>query len=761
MSRPSSFPVPGYARGPHAVVRTTAFAVLLALLTGACQIPDLDQEELRATPLELTSYLYIKDGHSWKTVTDFHDEQNRVVVPFKKIPDHVWKAVIAIEDERFFQHDGVDIQGVARAAVQNVQAGSVVQGGSTITEQYIKNTLLTNEQSVKRKVNEALLALQMEQKYTKEQILTKYMNTVYFGEGAYGIEAAAQRYFSRPVERLSLPQGAMLAGLISSPNDYNPINHKKQARARRQLVLDLMLTQGLITEPQNAKASKAGLGLHVTEAHQETYDSPYYVDLVRRWFLSNPKFGTYDERVQLLYSGGLRIYGTLDPKMQKAAEHAVNGTLHGGDPYGALVSLDPTNGEIKAVVGGRDFFSRNDKLAKVNLALGGTTGRPGGSAAKVFTLVAALEKGFKPSKTYNAPGCIDIKQPGAKPWHVCNAEPASFGNISIDQATVHSVNTVFAQIIQDVGPENWVKVALRMGIRCCTRYSQPTADPLAILSATLGANPVNPLEMASAYGTLANGGRHVTPTPVVKITDSQGNLIYEPDQAPKQVVAPDIAATAEKILEGVVSSGTGTAANIGRPQFGKTGTGQNYTDAWFVGAVPQLTTAVWVGYPQGLKSMCCTRIGTVFGGTWPAQIWRSYMSQATRGLPKENFPTGQSKLITVDIDVSRNCLPNKYTPQGLIKSVSFEKGTEPAHKCKQPTDFGTQPVPLLVGLSEKRAKLELARVGFKAKVVEKHVGKPFGAVIQQEPHVGEMLQTTELVTIIISVPKGSRSGGPG
>lgn len=730
--------------------------ILLGCLVGAtaCRIPDLAEEEARAPSLEQTSYLYIEDGKKWKTLTEFHDEQNRVIVPFNRIPDEVWKAVVAVEDERYFQHDGVDLQGIARAAVENVEAGAVVQGGSTITQQYVKNLLEADEDNLRRKVNEALLALQVEKKYTKEQILAKYLNTVYFGEGAYGIQAAAQRYYSRPVERLTLPQSAMLAGLIASPNDNSPLSHKKKAKARRQVVLDLMLEQDMINKTQYAKASRSTLGLRTTAAVDEGYAAPYYVDYVKSWFLSNPEFGTYEERKQYLFAGGLRIYGTLDMEMQKAAEQAVNGTLQGGDPSGALVSLDPTNGEVKAIVGGRDFFARNDSEAQVNLALGGSTGRPGGSAAKIFTLVAALEKGFKPSKTYNAPGCIDIRQDGGKkPWHVCNAEPVSFGNPSIAEATISSVNTVFAQMIEDVGPEAWVKVAVRMGIRCCERYSAPSAQPLPILSATLGANPVNPLEMASAYGTIAYGGRHVMPTPVVKITYADGGIFYRPEQSPRQAVDPDITADVVKILQGVVSSGTGAAANIGRPQIGKTGTGENYADAWFVGAIPQLSTAVWVGYPEGAKSMCCTRIGTVFGGTWPAQIWRSFMTRATKGMPREDFPTGEITYVTVEVDVSRNCLPNKYTPKGLIEARTFEKGTEPRRKCTQPTDFGEQSVPLLVGLSEKRANLELQRVGFEANVVEKHAGKPFDVVIEQDPHAGELLSTTKLVTIAISVQR--------
>jgi len=742
--------------------RTFVAALVLCALVAASacsNLPNLSEAEANAPGLEQTSYLYAKDGKRWKVVTDFHDEQNRVVVGYKKFPQVLKDAVISVEDQRFWEHPGVDARGVLRAAAEDFEAGGIVQGASTITMQYVKNTVGSSDQTMTRKFNEAVLAWQMEEKYTKEEILTKYLNTVYFGEGSYGAQAAAQRYFSRDVEKLTLPQAALLAGLISSPNEYDPISNKKKARVRRDIALDLMLDQGRISEEQHNKAVKGGLRLKPSAPTTETYDNAYFVDYVKRWFLSNSKFGTYDERVQLLFSGGLRIYSTVDPKLQRYADQAVNGTLRGSDPYGALAALDPRTGEILALVGGRDYFSRNDKLAKVNLATGGSTGRPTGSAAKMFTLVGALEKGISPNKGYSAPECVSIRTgDNEKPWKPCNAaDGEAFGSISLSAATAASVNTVFAQVIEEIGPETWVDVALRMGIRCC-RATAPSEEPLLpVLSATIGTNPSNPLEMASAYGTLAFGGRHVQPVPVSKITDADGNIIWQAKAEPRQVVDAKVAATAEKILEGVITGGTGTAANIGRPAFGKTGTGQNYTDAWFVGAVPQIATAVWVGYPEGLKSMSNTRIGTVFGGTWPAQIWREFMSKATRGLARENFPSGKTNYVTVEIDVSRNCLPNKYTPKGLIENRTFVDGEEPRKKCKQPTSFGLRPVPLLAGLSEKAAILKLKTLGFEADITESPGGKPFGFVLAQDPDAGVEWSTTKPVDITISVEKAKNN----
>lgn len=739
-----------------------ALPVAMALVASACRIPDLNTALANAPVVAQTSFAYAAD-HS--LITQFHAEQDRTLVPLKKIPAFVRDAVISVEDKRFYEHKGIDIRALFRAAYENAQAGTIVQGGSTLTEQYIKNTILSNEQSYTRKFNEAVLAWQMEQEYTKDQILQRYLNTVYFGQGAYGIMAAAHKYFSRDPSELSLPQGAMLAGLIRAPSTYDPIGGShKDAIARRNLVLDLMFQQGMISLADHDRAITKKLRLNPEKTKQVTYPAPYFVDYLKRWFLSNPKFGsTYEERYNLLFNGGLRIYTTLDPKMQAEAEKAVSGILHeNSDPYGALTAIDPRTGDVKAMVGGRDYFGKNSQFAKLNLATGGSTGRQAGSAFKPFILVAALEEGLKPSKTYPAPACIDIKTDQPKPWHVCNAEVSGYGSLSIENATIHSVNVVYAQIIMDVGPDKAVKVAKQMGIRCCVgpepdqyAVTQPIAPLLAVPSAVLGSNETNTLEMASAYGTLATGGVRVDPTPVTKITDSDGRIIYEAHPQTKQVIEPAVAAQADSILQKVVQYGTGTAANIGRPQIGKTGTAQNYSDAWFVGAVPQLTTAVWVGYPEGQKSMQFTRIGTVFGGTWPAQIWHSFMARATAGLPKEPFPKGGVDYVKLDVDITRNCLPNKYTPPGLIKRQTYISGQEPTDKCKEPTTFEKVVVPSVMGLSKQRAKQEIEKNGFGVKITYAKSSQKPGYVIQQSPAAGELLASNKVV--VITIAKASKT----
>ncbi|MEX1047052.1 MAG: PBP1A family penicillin-binding protein [Actinomycetota bacterium] len=717
--------------------RFPALLVFLALVGQACKaLPDLEKEQAKAAPLAQTSFLYDADG---RVITAFHAEQNREVVPYKKIPQEVRDAVVAIEDRRFYDHRGIDLKAVMRATYQNAQAGAIVQGGSTITEQYVKNAYLDPERTLSRKFNEAALAWQLEQEFSKEQILARYLNTVYLGEGAYGIKAAAETYFSKQPRQLNLQEAALIAGLIRAPSDYSPLNHRKRARQRRNVVLGTMLDLDYIDQKEFQRASEATMALH-PDRREEQYEAPYFVDYVKRWFLNNDRFGkTYEDRYDLLFNGGLRIHTTLDPQIQRVAEQSVDRILSNrSDPYGALTALDPNTGEIKAMVGGRGWFLRNDKLAKVNLATGGSTGRQAGSSFKPFTLVAALESGLKPSKTYSGASPITIRQGKySKPWHVVNAEGGQYGRLTIEQATINSVNTVYAQIIMDVGPEKSVKVAEEMGIRCCTIASAPDTPLLAVPSAVLGSNEVNTLEMASAIGTLATGGAHVNPVAIRNIEDSEGRPIFSADADSKQVVDPKIAYRARTILEKVVSQGTGTAAALSNVQeFGKTGTAQNYSDAWFIGSTPNLTAAVWVGYPTKQKSMCCTRIGTVYGGTWPAQIWHSFMSRAAS--KKGKFPGPHVRYVHVKVDETRGCLPNKYTPPTVIDRDSFVSGTQPSRVCAQPTIYESFEIPSVIGLPKGQATTDLKDAGFtEVKLEEKKADDPKNTVIAQEPAAGE------------------------
>jgi len=724
----------------------------LALVAQACRVPDLKEEPQ-------TSFLYAADG---TLITALHAGENRVVVPFAEIPQTVRDAVVAVEDKRFYDHKGIDLKALLRAAYIDATSGRIVEGGSTITQQYVKNVYVGDEKTLSRKIREAYLAWQLEQELTKDQILTKYLNTVYFGGGAYGIQAAAQTYFGRPASELTLAQSALLAGLISAPVDYDPVIHPKRALNRRNLVLSQMLEQGMIGLPAYRRASGRPIRLHQASDKAGRYIAPYFVDYFERWFLSNPAFGqTQQERYNLLFEGGLRIVTTLEPRLQGYAEQAVNSILtYPTDPYAAMTVIDPRNGYVKAMVGGRDWWSENDRFARVNLATGGSTGRQAGSAFKPFALVAALESGISPDRVYAAPGSIQIPIGYGQVWDVQNYDGSSSGYLSVESATIYSVNTVYAQIIMDVGPQKVIDVAKEMGIRCCRRTTEPKTDLNPYPSAVLGTNEVNTLEMASAFGTLATGGYHVQPTPVIEITDSNGRVLYRAEPRKRQVIEPAVASVADDILQKVVQYGTGTAANIGRPQIGKTGTGQEWRDAWFLGAVPQLTAAVWVGFPQGQISMTfpTTRIYHVLGGTWPAQIWRAFMVNATAHMPVRDFPSPEVKYVTVRVDVTQGCLANPFTPPADVRYLRFISGTEPTKVCKEPSSYQELTVPSVIGLTEEAATGTLQSAGFNVEVVYRNSSQEAGTVIAQEPPAGQQLLQTSTVTI--TVARGQPSPSP-
>ncbi|HEX9123936.1 MAG TPA: transglycosylase domain-containing protein [Actinomycetota bacterium] len=739
---------------------------VLALVASSCHLPNLNEERATAPALPQTSFLYAADG---SLITALHAEQNRVIVPFTKIPKAARNAVIAIEDKRFYDHRGVDLKALLRAAYIDATSGRIVEGGSTITQQYVKQAYVGDEQTLSRKLKEAYLAWQLEQKLTKDQIITKYMNTVYFGNGAYGIQAAAETYFDRPASELTLNQAALLAGLIAAPNDYDPVAHPKAGLSRRNEVLANMYGLGMIGDAAYQRAAGHPVRLHLRQNGTQHYLAPYFVDYFKQWFLSNPRFGkTVQDRYNLLFEGGLRIQTTLVPRLQQEAETAVGSILlYKSDPYAALTAIDPRTGYIKAMVGGRDYWSPSDRYARVNLATGGTTGRQAGSAFKPFALVAALEDGLPPSTPLNGSSASIPLQDGTY-WKPGNAEGSGYGTISLETATVNSVNVAYANLLVKMGDgdaylgaQQLVQMAKRMGIRCCTRTTSPDTPLQAVPSAVLGTNEVNTLEMASAYGTLAYGGQHVQPTPVIQITKADGEVLYEAHPKPKQVVPPAVITVADGILQKVVLYGTGAAANIGRPQIGKTGTAQNYSDAWFVGAVPQLVTAVWAGFPQGQISMAYprVRISRVYGGTWPAQIWRAFMINATNHLPERPFPSSDVTYVTVRVDVTQGCLANPYTPPGNVQTIQYIAGTEPHKICKEPSSYQYLTVPSVIGLKESQAAAELQAAGFNVRTQYQPSDQAPGTVIAQNPAAGEQAQQTSTVTITVA-QKASPSPSP-
>jgi penicillin-binding protein 1A len=734
-----------------------AFTAACAVFSAACGV---HLEDVPRRELAQTSFVYAADD---TVITQLHAVEDRVVLPSSQIPSWIRDAAVAIEDRRFYQHHGIDGRAILRASYVNLRDGSIEEGGSTITQQLVKNLYTGGERTLARKLSEASLAWQLEDRLSKEEILTRYLNTVYFGQGAYGVQAAARTFFGVDAVDLNLARSALLAGLITSPGHFDPYEYPSRANGRRRVVLRLMHEFGMITETQRRHAGRAPIRLHPVTTYGR-YDYPYFIDYLKEWFLTNPAFGdTREDRYRLLFTGGLRIHTTLQPAVQSAAQRAVDSVLsYPDDPSAAVTVVDPRNGFVLAMVGGdqRDYWRDRD-AGRVNLATAmGGTGRQSGSSFKPFALVAALEAGLSPSETFPAPSALQLALETGEIWDVTNAEGAGYGSMTLRSATIHSVNTVYAQLIDRLGPTTVVEVAERMGIRCCRRVSNPRGRLEPYLSAVLGTNEVNTLEMATAYGTLATGGVRSRPVPVSRVTDARGTVLWSANTTGDRVLDPQIASVANEILNEAVLYGTGTAANIGRPQIGKTGTAMDHNDAWFVGAVPQMVAAVWVGFPQGRIRMepPRTRI-TVFGGTWPAQIWRLLMLEATAGLPAMTFPNPEVGFVSVSVDASQtpNCLPNPFTLPQNIETLQFIEGTEPTEMCTSPSSLQEVLVPSTVGSSESIAIEGLTQAGFYVEVKTAPSTQPKGTVIAQVPSAGTEAFQTSTVTITVSstVPEGS------
>jgi penicillin-binding protein 1A len=596
--------------------------------------------DLPATPPPLqTTYVLDREGNVLGT---FHASVDRTIVPFNRMPKSLRDAVIAAEDQGFYEHSGIDPLGVMRAAWNDLIAHEVVQGGSTITMQLVKNvyaghyetdrksgqtTYVVPPRTFTQKVREALLAMKLERTYSKDEILAKYLNTIYFGHGAYGVEAAAQAYWGIHASELNMIRSATLAGLISSPSLFDPIDHPIDAEIRRNYVLDRMAALGTISPERAASLKLQDVRTHPSDGSLSFPPKlGYFLDYTKRALIAK-----YDEAQ--VFGGGLKVITGLDPRMQAAAEEAVAARLDTpGDPEAAVVAIDPATGEVRAMYGGRNWGK-----SQVNLATGdGGTGRQAGSAFKPFTLTAAMEANVSLSSRWYGPGTITIQDPrcytDGEPWTLSNASDEESGTFSLATATAYSVNTVFAQVASLVGPDAVVDAAHRMGIRS---KLQP------VCSITLGTQAVTPLEMTNAYATLAARGIRRWATPVHTVRDASGAVLDRTTSGRgKRVISSNDADLVTYALENVIRYGTGTSANIGRPAAGKTGTAQDYVDAWFCGYVPRLATCVWIGYPKGeIPLENVEGYSAVYGGTIPALIWHDFMLQATERMPVQEFPT--------------------------------------------------------------------------------------------------------------------------
>ncbi|MXV89134.1 MAG: PASTA domain-containing protein [Acidimicrobiia bacterium] len=615
----------------RAVLGLVPVALTVALIAGSCTYQTRDLRVSLPTTAQ-SSFIYDADG---RLITTFRGEQHRRnLETIDEVPRILQDAVVAIEDERFWQHQGVDVRALLRAARSNISVDGVLQGGSTITQQYVGRAFLDRtEITVSRKIEEIALALQLERAYSKEFILLQYLNTVNFGEGAYGVLTAAREYFDKDLDELTLAEAALLAGLIQAPSARNPYENRESAIRRREAVLERMLANDWISEREFRQARTEPLRLAPRVATlEEEYEYGYFVEEVRQWILTDPRFGaTPDDRVRLLFEGGLHIHTTLRPDVQHAAESALTAILPWeGGPSAAIVVIRNDTGHVEAMVGGRDFFG-DSASARFNLATQG--GRQAGSGFKPFVLAAALEQGIQISALYPAPSEIELPIPGLEEtWEVSNfSETGAGGLMTLREALVRSINTVYAQLMEDVTPDAGVAMAQRLGV----------ASPLQpVLAAVLGSEDVTVLDMAAAYSTFARRGIYIPPTMVTRVTHLDGTLLYEHEPNSTRVLNSRIADEMTDVMTEVVHTGTGRRAAVeGRQVAGKTGTAENFVDAGFTGYTPQYTTAVWVGFPDAQIPMePPTTERDVTGGSYPAEIFALVMAAVHEGLRAESFP---------------------------------------------------------------------------------------------------------------------------
>ena len=606
------------------------------------------------------------DSHG-RLITTLHSDQNRLPIDINKVPQNLQNAFIAAEDNRFYEHIGIDPIGIFRAIFANLTNRGIAQGGSTITQQLAKNAFLSQEQTLKRKIQEAMLALEIEHKYSKKEILEMYMNQIYFGQGAYGIQTAAKTYFNKDVNELTLTQCAMLAGLPKSPNYYSPFNNLNEAKKRKNVVLDQMVKYGYVSAAEAEDAKNQDLGLSKSHQSKEADEYASFIDYVSQQVAK--KYGD-----DALYKEGLKIYTTMDVDKQHAAVRAMrnlpnNYTDENGltQPQAAIVSIDPKTGHILAMVGGRG----QDSFNRASMAV-----RQPGSAFKPFVYLTALQHDMTPDTTMN-------DQPVTYgSWSPKNAGGSYSGTMTLSDALAHSVNTIAVQLADQVGTKNIIANAKKMGITTLDAKDDNLA--MALGGLTKG---VTPLEMASAYGTFANKGVHVKPTAIVKILDRNGNVLedastLEKEETKTRVMSEREAYEMTTMLEGVIDHGTGTAAAIGRPAAGKTGTTDDNKDAWFVGYTPDIVTAVWIGDDTGSHSL-----GEIYGGTIPAEIWKDYMSSATSDESGSDFsaPSGmERRKETTSSSSSSNSVRSDDREEPKKKSATTEKTTT-KEKSKQQT----------------------------------------------------------------------------
>jgi penicillin-binding protein 1A len=595
-------------------------------------------------------------------ITEFHVER-RIFVPLTQIPKALREAIIATEDARFYSHFGVDPMGIARAVYQNFRHGRIVEGGSTITQQLAKVLFLTPDKSLDRKLKEDVLAVELERRYPKDRLLEMYLNQIYFGHGAFGVEAASRTFFGKSVKDLSIAESALLAGLPKAPTTYSPFEHPEAAKRRRAIVLARMVDVNVMKDAEAKTLAASKLELVPPERRRTT--GQHYLEYVQQ--LLESAYGA-----DVVFKGGLQVYTTLSPTMQLKAEQSLRDGLKALEtrrlkaseksgtapvterPEGALLALDPQTGHIKAMVGGYDFFKSEFNRAT-------QARRQPGSSFKPFVYIAALEAGLTPATVVEDSPVEFPGGPNGKPWKPENYDRKFRGPVTLQQALEESVNVAAVKVQERIGLRRTIDVARRMGVE------SPLGENLSL---ALGTSELSLLELTSAYATLANHGQWLHPTTIRYVLDAQGKLLEENVPEPKQVLSPELAFVATQMLKGTIERGTGVAAKaLGRPAAAKTGTTNDYSNAWFIGFTPQLATGVWVGYdrPRSLgKDETGSRVAV--------PIWTTFMQSALAGMPAEDFPIPEKVvLVPVDLDRAGDC-----TRPALM---AFVIGTEPSQVC--------------------------------------------------------------------------------
>jgi len=721
-----------------------SFIIVIGIIIALYYVSTLPTlEELTPSPVAQTSKVFAIDG---SLITEFHAEENREIIPFKDMSPYIIDAVVAVEDKRFFEHQGVDYVRIIGAFIADIRAGEWAQGASTITQQYVKNIYFSPEKTFRRKVNEALIAIQLERNYTKNKILEMYLNTISFGSGAYGIEKAAEIYFGIDAIELNLPQAALLAGLIRSPETYSPFNDKEKAKSRRDLVLQLMYEQELINNDEYLDALSEPIEVNSSSLSSSGQSvsriAPYFVDYVKR-NLYDQKLTDYD-----VFKGGLRIYTTLDIDLQEKAENAIKKVFPEDiEPSYSLVCSNPENGYVYSLIGGKDYNS-----SKFNIAIQGK--RQPGSLFKVPVLIESIRQRFSSKNVFNPNGPITIDMEEGPDWNVDNYGGQKFDTdkMSVADATVYSVNVVYSQLIMKIGAENVENLLNQMEI-----YDIGSNPAIGLGGLETG---ITPLDVSKIFSTLASGGFYNHPVSILKIEDSQGNIIYEYDpeknKANKRIIESQEAYYITQILKRVIEIGTGTRANIERPSAGKTGTTESYNDAWFAGYTPELVTVVWMGYPDSNKPLEINGTNVV-GGSYPAEIWREFMSSALEGIPVSDFKEPDEKIIDVEVCSDSNLLPSFWCPEETLEWRIFPESEQPDEICNI---HNKVEVPDVTGLNREEAKKIFEDLYFVVSEIEDYNDiYNQNIIFKQNPEAGVVLESLEgeKLSITLYVSKGKKT----